>query len=265
MTAGRRRAALRPPPGRRDHRRTACAPGLPGADRPERVSHAGGAAQATFTGEAPAARAPEPAPVEREPGPVELLLDRIAEVCEARHERARIRRFDRPSVVTHPRGRVRPADDDRRARGRADRRRSRPFRPAGARAPTSPPSWSTRGRARARSLRDEAHAQRRAAAQLHRVPGPAGPVRLCRRADRPAHHRPPLPARACTSRSATATSTAPGQQVRRGPGRRAARLLAADHGRFLLLLGDFGHGKTFALRELARRHPDRAPAPDRRS
>ncbi|TDB91719.1 TIR domain-containing protein [Actinomadura sp. KC216] len=37
------------------------------------------------------------------------------------------------------------------------------------------------------------------------------------------------------------------------------RLLAADHGRFLLLLGDFGRGKTFALRELARRVPQELP------
>ncbi|WP_375539064.1 pentapeptide repeat-containing protein [Actinomadura sp. J1-007] len=37
------------------------------------------------------------------------------------------------------------------------------------------------------------------------------------------------------------------------------KLLAADHGRFLLLLGDFGRGKTFALRELARRIPAELP------
>ncbi|HEY1820809.1 MAG TPA: TIR domain-containing protein [Trebonia sp.] len=37
------------------------------------------------------------------------------------------------------------------------------------------------------------------------------------------------------------------------------RELAADSGRFLLLLGDFGRGKTFALRELARHLPARLP------
>ncbi|MER7851779.1 TIR domain-containing protein [Streptomyces griseobrunneus] len=37
------------------------------------------------------------------------------------------------------------------------------------------------------------------------------------------------------------------------------RLLETDQGRVLLLLGSFGHGKTFALRELARRIPERLP------
>lgn len=37
------------------------------------------------------------------------------------------------------------------------------------------------------------------------------------------------------------------------------RLLAGDHGRFILLLGDFGTGKTFAMRELARRIPSELP------
>ena len=39
--------------------------------------------------------------------------------------------------------------------------------------------------------------------------------------------------------------------VRDGPRRRADGLLAADEGRFVLVLGDFGRGKTFALREVA--------------
>ncbi|MGW2248787.1 WD40 domain-containing protein [Kitasatospora sp. NPDC001660] len=37
------------------------------------------------------------------------------------------------------------------------------------------------------------------------------------------------------------------------------RQLDGDQGRFVLLLGDFGHGKTFALRELARRIPLELP------
>ncbi|WP_069166423.1 TIR domain-containing protein [Nocardia altamirensis] len=38
------------------------------------------------------------------------------------------------------------------------------------------------------------------------------------------------------------------------------RLVAADHGRFVLVLGDFGRGKTFALHELARRITETRPA-----
>ncbi|WP_239394100.1 TIR domain-containing protein, partial [Frankia sp. CiP3] len=37
------------------------------------------------------------------------------------------------------------------------------------------------------------------------------------------------------------------------------RLVDEDDGRFVLLLGDFGRGKTFALREVARRIPDELP------
>ncbi|WP_435604205.1 TIR domain-containing protein [Streptomyces sp. bgisy130] len=51
----------------------------------------------------------------------------------------------------------------------------------------------------------------------------------------------------------------PGGEERDGLVEDMLRLLDADHGRFLLLLGDFGHGKTFALRELARRIPEEMP------
>ncbi|WP_279340462.1 TIR domain-containing protein [Sphaerisporangium perillae] len=50
-----------------------------------------------------------------------------------------------------------------------------------------------------------------------------------------------------------------GQGVRDDLTGELMRLLAADHGRFVLLLGDFGRGKTFALREIARRIPAELP------
>ncbi|MER5638017.1 TIR domain-containing protein [Kitasatospora sp. NPDC002227] len=51
----------------------------------------------------------------------------------------------------------------------------------------------------------------------------------------------------------------PGSVEREGLVDEMLRLLESDHGRFLLLLGDFGRGKTFALRELARRIPAELP------
>ncbi|MFB7613965.1 TIR domain-containing protein [Kitasatospora sp. NPDC056181] len=51
----------------------------------------------------------------------------------------------------------------------------------------------------------------------------------------------------------------PGGAERDGLVDEMLRLLESDHGRFLLLLGDFGRGKTFALRELARRIPTELP------
>jgi WD40 repeat protein len=45
----------------------------------------------------------------------------------------------------------------------------------------------------------------------------------------------------------------PEQGIRDDLVREVLDLLATDHGRFILTLGDFGRGKTFALREIARR------------
>ncbi|GAB2817614.1 hypothetical protein GCM10022221_14330 [Actinocorallia aurea] len=48
--------------------------------------------------------------------------------------------------------------------------------------------------------------------------------------------------------------------VREGLADEMLRALGGDHGRFLLLLGDFGRGKTFSLREVARRIPAELPS-----
>lgn len=226
-------------------------------EQPRRVSHAWRAARSTFTGETRPAPPPRPDATGREPSPVELLLDRIVEVCEARHERARIRRFPAHLVVTHPDdgfvrqtmigahvGEVTAADADGFVR--------------------------------------QAHASGLAAELVYQGPPPARPLRddLMRRGVR---------LRSFTEfqglldlsgyvAEQTARLTAdrryppslyvpqryreldrPGSHIREGLTDELVRLLSADHGRFLLLLGDFGHGKTFALRELARRIPAELP------
>src|SRR5690606_10660858 len=78
---------------------------LPESGEPERAARVWRAARATFSGETEAAPPSETdggGPGARPPSPVDLLLDRITEVCEARHERARIRRLRDHLVVTHP-------------------------------------------------------------------------------------------------------------------------------------------------------------------
>ncbi|WP_433526501.1 TIR domain-containing protein [Nocardia pseudovaccinii] len=50
------------------------------------------------------------------------------------------------------------------------------------------------------------------------------------------------------------------QQIRDDLVGELMKVIAADHGRFILILGDFGRGKTFALRELARRITETMPA-----
>ncbi|WP_433555394.1 TIR domain-containing protein [Pseudonocardia xinjiangensis] len=53
----------------------------------------------------------------------------------------------------------------------------------------------------------------------------------------------------------------PGREVRADLATELVDLLApTDHGRFVLVLGEFGHGKTFVMREVARRLAETSPA-----
>ncbi|MFI6497673.1 TIR domain-containing protein [Nonomuraea typhae] len=217
------------------------------------------AAAAAFAGERPVPSpepAGEPEPVTAEPSPLDLLLDRITEVCEARHERARIRRFPDHLIVTHPDdGFVRMLVVGAHAGTPVAADAEKFVRQA--HATGFPVELVYQGPPPERSLRE--HVTRRGvrlrsftefqglldlsgyvAEQTTRLVGdrryPPGlyvPQRY-RELDRPG-------------------------QVKQGLTDELMRLLGDDHGRFLLLLGDFGHGKTFALRELARRIPLELP------
>ncbi|MEV0619888.1 TIR domain-containing protein [Nonomuraea sp. NPDC050404] len=231
---------------------------LPEGDRPEQVRARWRAAQAPFTGESPPAAAPAaPKPEERAPSPLELLLDRVTEVCEARHERARIRRFDAYLVVTHPEdGFVRQLMIGAHVGEVTEEAAAGFVRQAHATGLAAELVYQ--GPPAPRAIRDDLMrkgVRLRTFTEFQGLLDLTGYVaeqtaRLI--ADR---RYPPdlyVPQR-------YRELDRPGGQVGQGLTDELIRLLATDHGRFLLLLGDFGHGKTFALRELARRIPAELP------
>ncbi|GAA0924005.1 hypothetical protein GCM10009560_24220 [Nonomuraea longicatena] len=230
----------------------------PGAAKPRRERRPWQAARAVFEGERPtvpgpsAETAPEPAQ-----SPVGLLLDRLTEVCEARHERTRIRRFATHLVVTYPEdgfvrqslvgahaGELTRADADRFVRQ--------------AHAAGLPSELVYQGPPPERALREELMrrgVRLRSFTEFQGLLDLSGYVaeqslRLTTDRRYPPELYVPQRYRELDR---------PGPQVRQGLTDELMRLLGADHGRFLLLLGDFGHGKTFALRELARRIPAELP------
>lgn len=210
--------------------------------------------------------APPPAAAEREtrelPSPLDTLLARVAEVCRTRHQGAQIRSVagspPQLFVTWSESGFVRQlrvaacahtptAEDVDRFVDEVHATGTAPDAELVHDGP--PPPRELRDRARRRGvrlrsfiefqglldLRDHVTAQTaRLAADGRYQPGLYLPQRY-RDAERP------------------------GGEEREGLVDEMLRLLDSDHGRFLLLLGDFGHGKTFALRELARRIPAELP------
>ncbi|GAA3313983.1 TIR domain-containing protein [Nonomuraea dietziae] len=225
---------------------------------PERTPYQWRSASATFTGENPP-EPPKAAPevVGRESSPTELLLDRITEVCEARHERIKIRRFDAHLVMTYPedgfvRQQMIAAHVGELTADHADSL----VRQAHA---TSlalelvyqgpPPARALRDDLMRRGMRVRSFTEFQGLLDLSEYVAEQS-VRL--RTDR---RYPPdlyVPQR-------YRELDRPAPEIRQGLTDELMRLLGADHGRFLLVLGDFGHGKTFALRELARRIPSELP------
>ena len=205
--------------------------------------------------------APLPGP-ERPASPASLLLDRIAEVCETRHEHAKIRRVDGELphlLITHEEdGFIRQWRIAAHA-GEPGREELAAFLQLVHTGQPEPGSELVyEGPQPPRVLREEA--QRRGvrlrsftefqglldlrdyvASQTARISAdPLYPPRLY------------VPQR-------FRELGRPGRGVRDDLADELLAQIAADHGRFVLLLGDFGRGKTFALHEVARRIPVELP------
>ncbi|MFI7502998.1 TIR domain-containing protein [Streptomyces sp. NPDC049687] len=202
---------------------------------------------------------PEPRAVQ---SPAEVLLARVAEVCRTRHEGAQIRRVDGPvpqllvtwtqsgfvrqqRVAVHT-GTPTAEDVDRVVAlvHAADSETEAELVHDG-----PPPARELRDHARRRGVRVRSFTEFQGLLDLRAYVG-AQSERL-----RTDPRYPPgiyLPQRYREVERLDA-------EDRDGLVDDMLRLLDSDQGRFLLLLGDFGHGKTFALRELARRIPAELP------
>ncbi|GII54047.1 hypothetical protein Pth03_24360 [Planotetraspora thailandica] len=215
----------------------------------------------------PQGHAPEPEPEADVPGPVmdgpaDLLLDRITEVCETRFERSKIRRVagEPPYLlVTHPEdGFVRQfligahvgpvsADHVEAFLGRVHAAGLEPGSELVYQGPTPP--QALRDDALRRGLRLRSFIEFQGLLDLSDYVA-AQTARL--RGDRryPPELYVPQRFRELDRASGAVRDDLTGELM---------RLLAADHGRFMLVLGDFGRGKTFSLHEVARRIPAELP------
>ncbi|MER7544229.1 TIR domain-containing protein [Spirillospora sp. NPDC127506] len=232
----------------------------------------------------PAPPAPEigPAPdgaAEPVPDPAARLLDRLTEACETRFERATIRRIvpapredgraDPPHLLlTHLEdgfvrqyrigahvGQVTEADVDAFVRqvhaDGTDHGSELVF-------VGPPPARSLREDALRRGVRVRSLTEFQGLLDLSEYVA-AQTRRLSADGQYPPSLYVPQRFRELDRFQAPGEGAAPAGTVREDAVGEMLRLLAADHGRFVLLLGDFGRGKTFALRELARRIPEELP------
>ena len=198
----------------------------------------------------------------RAPSPASLLLDRIAEVCETQYERAKIRRADGDLphlLITHK-------EDEFIRQWRVAAHVGEPTREVldaflqlihtGQPEPGSELVYE--GPQAPRLLRDEAA---RRGVRLHSFIEFQGLLDLRdyveKQSARLAADTLYPPGLYVPQRFRELNSSAPG--IRDGLVEELLGQVAADHGRFILVLGDFGRGKTFALRELARRIPVELP------
>ena len=231
----------------------------PDADRPETEARRWHACAATFAQrDAPPAlhERPEARPVL---DPTGVLLDRVAEVCRARDDRAKVRRVEgarNQLLVTHAEdgiaiqrrigavvGVPTPADLDEFLAGDPE-----PGSELVYQAPTPAPA-ELREQAQLRSVRLRSFNEFQGLLDLSSYVNHQT-IRL--RADRlysPALYVPQRFRELDRSE----------KKVREDLASELMRLVTADQGTFVLVLGDFGRGKTFVLHEVARRIAEQLP------
>ncbi|HET8662591.1 MAG TPA: TIR domain-containing protein [Micromonosporaceae bacterium] len=232
----------------------------PGTGEPRRTPVRWQAAEATFRDEQPVV--PDTAEVRETADPTSQLLDRIEEVCRARYERVRIQR-----VRSGPPYLVVTYNDDGFVRQSCVA--------AHAGEPTLPDIEAFRQLVRAadpelgfelvyagdqpsRQIREEA---RRAGVRMRSFTEFQGLLDLrsyvAAQTARLVEDRRYLPHLYVPQRFSEVDRV--DRPVRAGLVEELLSQVSAEHGRFILVLGDFGRGKTFALREVARRIPEELP------